>query len=422
MDRPPSVDVLARRLAGEIDLPHPLLVDAARAAIAAGDPDSAGERARATSRMLLTRVVNATGVVLHTNLGRAPLEVTAPARPSTVEFDLATGRRGSRHRGAAALVSRLVGAEAALVVNNNAAAVLLVVAALAAGREVAVSRGESVEIGGSFRVPEVMAQGGARLVDVGTTNRTRLEDYRRAVDTPGADIAFTLKVHPSNYRVDGFVESVPVSRLATLTVPVVADLGSGLLDAACPWLPGGPPAWLGDEPAARQTLEAGAGLVTFSTDKLLGGPQGGIIAGRADLVATCARHPLARALRPGGLVLGALESTLLAYLRRDAHVAIPFWRLTQTPVADLERRARAVVAATGRGEVIATTALPGAGSAPGVGLASMGIAIPGDLSAGLRASDPPVIARVRDEITVLDLRSVEPDDDRHVVEAVRGLV
>lgn len=421
MDRPPSVDALARRLATEIDLPHPLLVDAARGAIAAGDVDSAPMRARELARTLSTRVVNATGVVLHTNLGRAPVAMNIPDRPNTVEFDLATGRRGSRHRGAALLISRLIGAESALVVNNNAAAVLLVVAALGGGRSVAVSRGESVEIGGSFRVPEVMEQGGARLVDVGTTNRTRLEDYRRVVERAGSDIAMTLKVHPSNYRVEGFVEAVSVSELASLEVPCVADLGSGLLDAACWWLSSGPPAWLNGEPAARQTLEAGAALVTFSTDKLLGGPQGGIIAGRADLVAACARHPLARALRPGGHILSALETTLLAYLRRDAQTTIPFWRLISTPVEELERRAHHLAAMTHRGDPVATTAVPGAGSAPGVAVESYGLALDGDVTAALRDHDPPVIARVRDDVTILDLRSVEPDDDVHIAEAVRGL-
>ena len=185
-----------------------------------------------------------------------------------------------------------------MVVNNNAAAVLLVLAALAAGRDVPVSRGESVEIGGGFRVPDVMEQSGAHLVDVGTTNRTRLADYRRAITRPGADVALVLKVHRSNFRLDGFVEETTVAELATLGPPVVADLGSGLVDATCPWLPGPPPKWLAEEPAARQTLAAGAALVTFSGDKLLGGPQAGVIVGRAELIERCGRHPLARAVRP----------------------------------------------------------------------------------------------------------------------------
>ena len=283
--RPPSVDALARSLE-DAGLPHPLLVDIAREAIAAGDPGSARERAVALSRALLQPVINATGVLLHTNLGRAPLGVTRPPSAWNLELGLDTGERGSRQAHCGRLLARLCGAERALVVNNNASAVLLVLAALARGREVLVSRGESVEIGGGFRVPEVMEQSGARLVDVGTTNRTRIADYDRALTRPGADVALILKVHPSNYRVEGFVEDTSVAALAGLAAGqdgplVVADIGSGLLDAGCPWLPGGPPAWLVGEPAARQTLAAGAALVTFSGDKLLGGPQAGVIAGRA---------------------------------------------------------------------------------------------------------------------------------------------
>jgi L-seryl-tRNA(Ser) seleniumtransferase len=261
---------------------------------------------------LLTPVVNATGVLLHTNLGRAPLAHHQAAAAQTVEFDLLTGQRGSRQSAVGQLLARLCGAEKAMVVNNNAAAVLLVVAALAEGRDVPVSRGESVEIGGSFRVPEVIEQSGARLVDVGTTNRTRVADYAKAIDRPDVDAAMVLKVHPSNYRVEGFVEETSIADLATLDVPVVADIGSGLVDATCPWLPGAPPAWLAGEPAALQAISDGADLITFSGDKLLGGPQAGIIAGRADLVDQCLLHPLARALRPGGLVLAALQTTASA--------------------------------------------------------------------------------------------------------------
>ncbi|MDQ2729871.1 MAG: L-seryl-tRNA(Sec) selenium transferase, partial [Actinomycetota bacterium] len=274
--RPPSVDVLARSIA-DVGLPHPLLVDAARAAIDAGDPGSARSRAEATARGLLRDVINATGVLLHTNLGRAPREVIphiphAPRRYNNVELDLATGRRGSRSAPTGGLLARAAGAEAALVVNNGAAAVLLALAALAAGRQVIVSRGQLVEIGGGFRIPEVLAASGATLVEVGTTNRTRLADYTAAI---GPATALILVVHPSNYRITGFTETVEVGALAGLGVPVVADIGSGLLDTRCGWLPGGPPAWLAGEPAALQTLAAGAGLVTFSGDKLLGGPQAG---------------------------------------------------------------------------------------------------------------------------------------------------
>jgi L-seryl-tRNA(Ser) seleniumtransferase len=367
-------------------------------------------------------VVNATGVLLHTNLGRAPLAWSQPGAATNVELDLATGERGSRHAHCARLVARLCGAEAALVVNNNAAAVLLALAALGRGREVLVSRGESVEIGGGFRVPEVMEQSGARLVDVGTTNRTRAGDYARALERPGADVALVLKVHPSNYRIEGFVEEAPVTALAVLGPPVVVDLGSGLLDAGCPWLPDGPPAWLAGEPAARQTLEGGAALVTFSGDKLLGGPQAGVLAGRADLVAACAGHPLARALRPGGLVLGALQDVLLAYLRREAVERIPFWRMATLPDDELRRRAEHIAwAVPAIATAVATESLAGAGSLPGAVIPSFGIALAGDRRAELRRAEPPIIARVREERTYLDLRTVDPADDEHVAAALGAL-
>jgi len=274
-----------------------------------------------------------------------------------------------------------------------------------------VSRGELVEIGGGFRVPEVMAESGARLVEVGTTNRTRLDDYRSAVARD--DPALLLKVHQSNYRIVGFTEAVDVGALARLGVPVVSDLGSGLLDAATPWLATGPPVWLASEPAVRQTLAAGAGLVTFSGDKLLGGPQAGVIAGRADLVHACARHPLARALRPGGLVLAAMQETALAYLRRDGD-AIPFWRMATAPVEGLRARA----AALGVGEPVETAAVAGGGSLPGLEIPSAGVAIDGDRTAALRAGDQPVIARVADGRTVCDLRTVDPADDAVLAKAL----
>ena len=413
--RPPSVDALARSLA-DTGLPHPILVDVAREAIAAGDPGQARARADARATALLHRVVNATGVLLHTNLGRAPVAHEQPAGYTNLELDLAAGERGSRSDHAGALLALACGAEAALVVNNGAAAVLLALAALAAGRGVAVSRGELVEIGGGFRIPEVMAQSGARLVEVGTTNRTRAADVTRVLGTD--DVALVLKVHRSNYRIVGFTEEVGVAALVEVAsasgVPVAVDLGSGLLDEACPWLPAGPPAWLGDEPGARQALDAGAGLVTFSGDKLLGGPQAGIVAGHADLVDRCRRHPLARALRPGGLVLGALQSTALAYLRRDG-AAIPFWRMATEPVAAISARA----AQLGVGDVIETDAVTGGGTLPGTTIPSAGVAVPGDRRAELRSADPPIIARIHEGRTVLDLRTVDPADDAHVAAVLR---
>ena len=314
--RPPSVDALARELALRHSLPHAVLVDIARRAIANGSLTDvkklADELAGDLVQSLLREVVNATGVLLHTNLGRAPVASQTSSRASNLELDMATGERGSRQSTVGKLLALLCGAESAIVVNNNAAAVLLVVAALANSRDVAVSRGESVEIGGNFRIPEVTEQSGARLVDVGTTNRTRLRDYKKAIDKRGNDIALVLKVHPSNYKVSGFVEETPVRELATLSVPVAVDIGSGLIDNTCPWLETRAPSWLSNEPAARQTLNDGAALVMFSGDKLFGGPQCGVIAGRADLVEACAQHPLARALRPGSTTMLAMQSLALS--------------------------------------------------------------------------------------------------------------
>ena len=412
-DRPPSVDRLARSLAA-IDLPHPLLVDAARAAIAAGDPDSAAARARSIRRRLLTPVINGTGVLLHTNLGRAPAGHHQEAVYSNLELDLATGERGDRHTGAPALLARACGAEAAIVVNNCAAAVMLVLAALAEGRDAVVSRGELVEIGGGFRVPDVMAWSGARLVEVGTTNRTRRADFAAAVANAANDVAVVIRVHQSNYRIVGYTEAPRTAELADLGPPLVADIGSGLLDSRCPWLAGGPPGWLDREPAARQTLEAGAALVTFSGDKLLGGPQAGIIAGRADLVRACARHRLARTLRPGSLVLGALQHTALAYLRGDG-AAIEFWRMAALTPAELRGRLGAY-----RGLVaIDAASTPGGGTLPGVEIESVGVAVPGDCTEALRSRDRPIIARVAEGATVVDLRTVHPDDDAEAAAALR---
>ena len=415
MPRPPSVDALARSLA-DVGLPHPLLVDAARRAVAAGEPGAARELAADMAGALLQQAVNATGVLLHTNLGRAPLPFTQPARAVTVEYDVASGRRGRRGTSVSELVQRLTGAEAALTVNNGAAAVLLVLAALAAGRPVVVSRGELVEIGGGFRIPDVLAQSGAQLVEVGTTNRTRLADYQAAVERH--EPALVLKVHQSNYRMVGFTAAVEVDELAGLGVPVVADIGSGLLDAATPWLAGGPPPWLAGEPAARQTLGRGAALVTFSGDKLLGGPQAGVIAGSADLVQRCARHPLARAVRPGGLVLAAVQQTLLALLARDLD-QVPFWKMVSTGPAELRRRAQQVAVSVGRAaEVVDCRAAAGGRSLPGVEIPSVGVAVAGDVTAALRRHRPPVVATARAGRTVCDLRSVDPADDPVVAEAL----
>jgi L-seryl-tRNA(Ser) seleniumtransferase len=414
--RPPSVDAVARSLAGS-GLPHPLRVDAARAALARGAPEQAQEELDQARARLLQPVVNATGVLLHTNLGRSPLETTQPASYSNLELDLTDGRRGSRRDHVGSLLARACGAEAALVVNNGAAALLVVLAALAAGRPAAVSRGELIEIGGGFRLPEIMSLSGSRLLEVGTTNRTRLDDYRAAAP----EAALVLKVHTSNYRIEGFSASVDVAALSLLGPPVVVDLGSGLLDTACPWLPDGPPGWLASEPAVRQTLDAGAALVTFSGDKLLAGPQAGIIAGRADLIDACAVHPLYRVARPGGLVLHALQDVVLAYLDRRAH-ELPFWRMAAAPVDRLRARAEALASPVEGAEAVSCASVAGGGALPGVEIPSWGVVIAGDQRAALRRATPkPIIARVRRGETVLDLRTVAPADDADVAAALSAI-
>jgi L-seryl-tRNA(Ser) seleniumtransferase len=415
--RPPSVDALARSLAGS-GLPHPLRVDAARSALASGAPERAGDEVARAQARLLQPVVNATGVLLHTNLGRSPLPAAQPASYTNLELDLTDGRRGSRRDHVGWLLARACGAEAALVVNNGAAALLVVLAALAAGRPTAVSRGELIEIGGGFRLPEIMALSGSRLLEVGTTNRTRLDDYRAAA----GEAALLLKVHTSNYRIEGFTSTTGVAELAPLGPPVVVDLGSGLLDAACPWLPGGPPGWLASEPAVRQTLAAGAALVTFSGDKLLAGPQAGIVAGHADLIEACAAHPLYRVARPGRLVLGALQDVALAYLDRRAH-ELPFWGMATAPVDGLRARAEAIVPPLPGARALACASVVGGGALPGVEIPSWGVALPGDHRAALRAAAPtPIVARARHGKTVLDLRTVAPAEDAAVAAALATCV
>ena len=406
--RPPSVDRLARSL-HDTGLPHPMLVEAARTAISTGSPDRARQIATDMAKRLLRPVINGTGTLLHTNLGRAPMGWVQTEQYSNLELDLTTGGRGSRMDTAPALIAQVCGAEAAIVVNNCAAAVLLALASLAEGKAVVVSRGELVEIGGGFRVPDVMARSGARLVEVGTTNRTRLADFKQAVDQHGEEAVVVLQVHQSNYKIVGFTEAPRTAELATLNRILVADIGSGLVDSRCPWLPSGPPGWLDDEPAARQTLEAGADLVTFSGDKLFGGPQAGIIAGRADLVAECAAHPLARALRPGALILGALQATALAYLNRDGQ-AIPFWRMATLSQDGLRSRAKNL----GAGTAVDVASTPGGGTLPEVEIPSAGVAVEGDQRNTLRNRQRPIIARVIDGRTVIDLRTVHPDDDSEI--------
>lgn len=415
----PSVDELAR------DAGDPLAVEAARAVLArAREEIQAGVdpgdlRARLDDELAaartpsLLRVLNATGVIVHTNLGRAPLAEAAldHVREATrgysnLEFDLTTGSRGSRQDHVAGILRRLTGAEAALVVNNNAAAVLLALAALAEGREVIVSRGELIEIGDGFRIPDVLARSGARLVEVGTTNRTRAADYEQAI---GPETAVLLRVHQSNFRVVGFTEQPRVEELAAVArrhaLPLVDDLGSGVLEAVT------------DEPSAREALSAGADLVCFSGDKLLGGPQAGIVAGRADLVERLQRHPLQRALRADKLTIAALEGTLQLHL--DAPERIPVLRMLREPATAARERAKRLAAAVG-GTVEETVARVGGGALPLAELPSFACAIEEALVGPLRAGSPPVIGIVRDGRLLLDCRTLDDDEVDEVTAAVRA--
>jgi L-seryl-tRNA(Ser) seleniumtransferase len=433
----PGVDRVVTALEG---LPQPLLADCARAAVdAARDVVAGGEtptaddviadaeaRVRALRTSLLHRVVNATGVIVHTNLGRVPLDPLALEAASDIatgysnlEYRMESGERGSRHEHAGRLLARVCGTEAGIVVNNNAAAVLLALGALARDREVIVSRGELVEIGGGFRVPEIMAESRCRLIEVGTTNRTRRADYEAQLR---AETALVLKVHASNYRMVGFTEAASITEVATLGPPVMVDAGSGLIDEATPWLPSRP-TWLHDEPGIRQVLADGAALVTFSGDKLLGGPQAGVILGRADLVAACARHPLARAVRADKVTLAAMQYVALAYLAGTA-AELPLWRMACVSVGELRARARALVDQMGNGSVIGTEAVAGGGSLPGLTIPSAGVAVDvGNPQAALtRLREWGVIARIERDAIVCDLRTVDSADDARLADALAALV
>ncbi|MGA8046157.1 MAG: L-seryl-tRNA(Sec) selenium transferase [Dermatophilaceae bacterium] len=375
------------------------------------DPDAVVETVLDAATPRSARVINGTGVIVHTNLGRAPLADEArraledAAGCTPLELDLATGRRGRRAPGVTkALLARVGEAEDALVVGNGAAAVLLAVTSLAGGRDVVVSRGELVEIGDGFRLPELLTTTGARLVEVGTTNRTRIEDYAEALSPHTGCI---LKVHPANFRMSGFTASVPVHELVRLEVPVVVDIGSGLLTPH-PALP--------DEPDAAGALTAGADIVTCSGDKLLGGPQAGILLGRSGPVARARRHPLARALRPGKLSLAALEATLLA-------PTTPVLSMLTADEDDLRRRAEHIAAQL-PGDVTVTSceSVVGGGGAPEVVLASAGLALRAEAAPRLRSGDPAVLARTREDRCVIDLRTVRPDDDGALVRALRAAV
>lgn len=452
----PAVDRLIEAISasGAGADPHPLraaaarrVIDDARVSVRAGGPlPSVEALAAAAARLLregrrrrVVAVINASGVLLHTNLGRAPMSPRAMAAVaevssgySNLEFDLAQGRRGSRYDHARELLTTLTGAEAALVVNNNAAAVLLALATQARGREVVISRGELIEIGGEFRIPDIMSESGAVLREVGTTNRTHLKDYRGALSERTGAI---LKVHPSNYQVVGFVKSVPARELAALAhegygegsrpLPLIHDVGSGLLRRR---IAGRELPWLAEEPTVEEALADGADIVTFSGDKLLGGPQAGIIVGAAGALKSMERSPLLRTYRVDKTSLAALEATLLDYLEgREAD--LPLWSMALADATEIEARAAAL-----QGELASLPAklalaagysTTGGGSGPGARIPTVLLEVTSPhrgaaaLRAALVAGDPPVVARVEEDHVLLDLRTVAPEQDAAVAEALR---
>jgi len=407
-----------------------------RRAIGAGDAEggfdavaeASAARAYASLRAGLRPVINATGVIIHTNLGRAPLSDSAIAAMNAVgrgysnlEYDLDTGGRGSRHEHVESLVCRVTGAEAAMAVNNNAAALLMALSVLAQGRQVVISRGQLVEIGGGFRIPDVMTQSGATLVEVGTTNRTYLRDYEAAI---GEATAALMRVHSSNFRVIGFTESAPLADMARLThergLLLIDDLGSGcLLDTRAYGLM--------LEPTPRESIEVGADLVLFSGDKLLGGPQAGIIAGKRDLVARLKRHPLARALRMDKASIAGLNATLLHYVKGEAERDVPVWRMISMPVGDIEARAKTWARALGDSAgvtIIDGRSMIGGGSLPEESLPTRLLAIEHEdvdgVAKRLRLGETAVVGRVEHGRLLLDPRTVHPSEDEALLSALRA--
>ncbi|MEA2222970.1 MAG: L-seryl-tRNA(Ser) seleniumtransferase [Solirubrobacteraceae bacterium] len=418
----PSVDRLATAVArAELDARRAQLLDGAT-----DDVDLvAGARDRLRPR--LRRVLNATGVIVHTNLGRAPLAAQAQAAVaraaagySNLELDLGSGERGSRHDHVEGLLQELTGAQAAIVVNNCAAAVLLAAAALASGRETVVSRGQLIEIGGGFRIPEILVVAGTRLVEVGTTNRTRRGDYEAALTAGGERVGAILRAHPSNFRTIGFVEEVEIEALCGLGAAVIDDVGSGVLADEMQLL--------ADEPPIRRSVRAGAALVAFSGDKLLGGPQAGVLVGTRAAIDACRRHPLARAVRIDKLSLAALEATLALY--RDpaaARRALPVLAMLAADGEELGGRARELAAATG-GSVIESTARVGGGALPLLELSGPVVALDAGprgaaaLAAALRAGDPALVGRLHGGRLLLDPRTLSDGEAREAAQAVRAVL
>ncbi len=376
-------------------------------------------------RFPLRRVVNATGVLIHTNLGRSPIDsaIWASAAElmrgySNLEFDLESGSRGSRNDHLTALASRLFGCESAILTNNNAGAVLLVLAAIASGRAVIVSRGELVEIGGSFRIPDVIRQGGAELCEVGTTNRTRARDY---VDAISERTGAILSVHPSNFQIVGFTESTPLEDLVSAAresgVPLVMDQGSGRVVDLTPY-------GLRPEPTVGELLTAGADVVTCSTDKLIGSVQGGLILGRKEIVDRCVRHPLMRALRVGRESYAITLATLQAFLTGRHETAVGLYRMLSTPLEDLRQRAGRIVEPLAGAQVVESRAAVGGGTTPTETIPSVAVQLEGkatDHARRLLDREIPIVGRIQEEHFLLDLRSVDPDEDELVIEALRSI-
>ena len=437
----PSVDrVLSHAAIAALALPAELVTEAVRGEIgrlraellaAEGDApapaldaiaESVAERLSELFTPSLRPIINATGVVIHTNLGRAPLSDAAiaamqeAARYSNLEFDLEAGGRGSRAHHLNAPLRALTGAEAALVVNNNAAALYLTLAAHAREREVIVSRGQAVEIGGGFRIPDVLRQSGAALVEVGATNRTRAADYADAITERTAAL---LRVHSSNFQIVGFTEETPLAEMASIarerSVLLIDDIGSGCLLETREY-------GLTHEPTPQESITAGADLALFSGDKLLGGPQAGIIVGREAAVAPLRSQPLMRALRPDKTTIAALGATLGHYLRGEAEGEIPVWRMIAAEADELRERAESWRAELGVGEVVAAQSPIGGGSLPGETRPTFVLRLPNaGLAAQLRRNDPPIVARVVDDRVQLDPRTVPPEQEPALLEALRSL-
>ncbi len=441
----PSVDKLLKTkqaVTFMAEFGRPLTIEALRATLDAvraayqgtgSIPDENAILAKTAGRLnswtapTLCPVINASGVIIHTNLGRAPLSPQAMQAAhavamgySNLEYDLDKGRRGSRLIHAEALLKQLTGAEAALVVNNNAAAVLLALTALAKRRRVLIARTQLVEIGGGFRIPDVMAQSGAKLVEIGTTNRVHLRDYQQAIDEQ--PIRLVMRAHRSNFAIIGFHTEPALAEIVTVAheagLPVVDDLGSGTLIDTRQF-------GLGHEPTVQESLAAGADLVTFSGDKLLGGPQAGIIVGRKSLVDRLKKHPLARAVRADKLALAALSATLMHYLKDEALRRIPVWRMIATTEQELRDRVSGWVARLGQGEALPGESTVGGGSLPGQVLPTVLLSIPSSnpmrCLSRLRQARPPVIARIHDERILFDPRTVLPEQDEQLIQIINHI-